>query len=1090
MLLSSASTLFAQTPGAPFNWAVHFAGTGAGAFATDGPDNENSQSPTRQTSGETRVTSSVSDNDNNTYVLLELWGSVKLGTTTYTAPNAAHHSVPILIKYNKTGTFLWARPLYTAGRKMLQRVKLTLDASKNPVVAGTYTNTDADGPDITLGSKTITDLRGIVAIKFNGNGSCLYIKTLDLTKTKPLYVKMLDADAANNIYMATSQDAPSEQGAIDHTEPFSDQPGAVRKMNVSLGLVWEKGLSKAVDVLGGSVNASGTMLIGFKLSYHKDFDTVNYIIDKKAYSWRMEQEALLYNFNAAGKANFTTIFKNSELPAPLIDNAGNGYFIQANAYEEQIGKNPYGVDVDFRLGKSPIIKIGANGSLISSKYININLTRNALLTVNKVNGEVYLATDFTDKYFYDSQKTGALVHGDFTFFAEDHLHYIAMLKYSTNLTEAGGLICIKNAAAVAVPSLSITPTGNLVLAGLAGPTPRDSPESGPAEPITIGNATYKSANEYDGFLLSIDPKGFGFTPTTTWTGKSGQSWAVGSNWNNGVPTVLSHAIIPAGLTNYPKIYPAVFYAGILEIANKATLTLPQTVQVKGIIRNNGELTYLTEGAFYSDVDIEGSGVTNINSKNELNWDATAIIRQKLVLNNIARITLSSAMTANEIQMNGGSIFTDPDKVDNASVIVLSDSPDALSGYSAARFISSTITRAVGNEGAYTFPVKNDIYAPLTLNFAGNTTTTSITLKMVPPPSTPQFGNTKINGVAVKSNLYYYNWQVEPNTYQNETGTLDAKLEVPFYPGMPATNHIGFIHSNYNYSYTGAANWQQPQVVTTGSTKTVVAKMNGTNILALRIFSLAVTDAAIPDLTASISSFSPASGAKGTSVTIKGSNFTGTTAVSFGGTAASSFTVNSATSITAVIGDGNTGAIAIKTPKGNASINGFTYLPLPEVTAFTPASAKKGTTVAIKGKNFTGTTAVSFGNTPAASFKVLSATTISAVVGNGATGKISVTTPYGSDAIAGFNYILADNTSIAPYPNPFQSVLYVNIGSKVVTAMSARVYNISSGKVIYSKTLSNQSGVVPLYLSMLNDGTYTLNITLDGVLTMYKIIKKN
>jgi hypothetical protein len=51
---------------------------------------------------------------------------------------------------------------------------------------------------------------------------------------------------------------------------------------------------------------------------------------------------------------------------------------------------------------------------------------------------------------------------------------------------------------------------------------------------------------------------------------------------------------------------------------------------------------------------------------------------------------------------------------------------------------------------------------------------------------------------------------------------------------------------------------------------------------------------------SISSFSPASGAVGASVTITGGNFSGVTAVRFNGSASTSYTVNSVTQITAIV----------------------------------------------------------------------------------------------------------------------------------------------------------------------------------------------
>src|SRR4051812_24185422 len=60
----------------------------------------------------------------------------------------------------------------------------------------------------------------------------------------------------------------------------------------------------------------------------------------------------------------------------------------------------------------------------------------------------------------------------------------------------------------------------------------------------------------------------------------------------------------------------------------------------------------------------------------------------------------------------------------------------------------------------------------------------------------------------------------------------------------------------------------------------------------------------------VTSFSPASGGYGTSVTVTGSNFTGVTVVRFNGTAALSITVNSDTQLTAAVPEGaSTGPVS-------------------------------------------------------------------------------------------------------------------------------------------------------------------------------------
>lgn len=95
-----------------------------------------------------------------------------------------------------------------------------------------------------------------------------------------------------------------------------------------------------------------------------------------------------------------------------------------------------------------------------------------------------------------------------------------------------------------------------------------------------------------------------------------------------------------------------------------------------------------------------------------------------------------------------------------------------------------------------------------------------------------------------------------------------------------------------------------------------------------------TTVALDNAAPTITGFTPAVASTGETVTITGTNFTGATAVQFGGVAASSFVVNSATSISAVVGAGASGSVAVTTAGGAVSRAGFTYCNLtrPTITA--------------------------------------------------------------------------------------------------------------------------------------------------------------
>lgn len=167
-----------------------------------------------------------------------------------------------------------------------------------------------------------------------------------------------------------------------------------------------------------------------------------------------------------------------------------------------------------------------------------------------------------------------------------------------------------------------------------------------------------------------------------------------------------------------------------------------------------------------------------------------------------------------------------------------------------------------------------------------------------------------------------------------------------------------------------------------------------------------TYVAAPTVTALAPATGPTAG--GGTVVVTGTNFAGTTAVTFGATPATGFTVNSATQITATAPAG-TGTVDVRvtTAGGTSSTagtgNDYRYAAAPTVTFVSPnggSTVGGGAVIFINGTGFTGATAVSFGANPAVSFTVNSDNDIQAVVPAGAAGTVDirVTTPGGTSAI--------------------------------------------------------------------------------------------
>jgi hypothetical protein len=190
---------------------------------------------------------------------------------------------------------------------------------------------------------------------------------------------------------------------------------------------------------------------------------------------------------------------------------------------------------------------------------------------------------------------------------------------------------------------------------------------------------------------------------------------------------------------------------------------------------------------------------------------------------------------------------------------------------------------------------------------------------------------------------------------------------------------------------------------------------------------------------------------GNTVTIKGTNLTGATTVSFGTTDVTSGITASATQLTVAAPAHAAGAVTIRvtTPGGTTSSTGdstntYTYVAAPTLTGIAaPAAGPTGgtNTVTINGTNLTGATTVSFGTTDVTSGITASANQLTVAAPPHAEGAVTirVTTPGGTTSSTG------DSTNTYRY-----------VAAPSLTTLSPSVGRITGGETI-TISGSNLSG---------------------------------
>jgi hypothetical protein len=171
------------------------------------------------------------------------------------------------------------------------------------------------------------------------------------------------------------------------------------------------------------------------------------------------------------------------------------------------------------------------------------------------------------------------------------------------------------------------------------------------------------------------------------------------------------------------------------------------------------------------------------------------------------------------------------------------------------------------------------------------------------------------------------------------------------------------------------------------------------------------------------------------VTITGTNMTGTSTVTFGGNAATTVNVISSSSLTCITPAGVIGPANVVLTSFGGSVTAteaYTYQAAPTITSISPVSGPLAgsTTVTITGTNLIGTSGVLLGSTPATTVTVVSSTSMTCATPAEAAGTVSVvlTTPSGNVTdTSAYTYQAAPTiTNVSPSVGPLSGGSIVTI----------------------------------------------------------------
>ncbi len=704
----------------------------------------------------------ASDASGNVYATGRFSGTLTLGSTTLTATLQD----AFLVKYDPSGNVLWLKGYNSTYNELGQIV--TVDADGNVYIGGT----NSAG---TTGSSFIA--------KYDGNGTLLWSKTLSLYEVGGINI----GPDGNPIVMESNQSNKY-----------------IYKLNKVTGTqLWQ------VQNNGVGSNAGTT---------YKDF------LDASGNVYYTCFIPGAGTVSVAGQSITATGFYTNSFVAS-VDNNGSYRWVQTFS-EVQIAI-AYTVDKN---GKSYIGKAGGAGSTFQgistsgNKYYELNSTGvlTGYLAEYPYAGKVRVKDDGIYSFTVLNGGVGAYsqAYGSYYYFIPPGQSFGLGVVVKYNLADRSVLWAnsFEMNGASGLPgdfdAIDITAAGKVVVTGRY----RSALKFGAmVRSAIVAAGTPAYLQPYDMFVSQFDGNNMPaqVMPVTTWTGAANNmNVNDGANWNNGVPSGYTNAVLPGDVANYPNNFSATTYMRKLTINAGATVTLPLSVTASLGIVNNGTIEINEAGNFFGAFDGGGTTLVSGTGKVVLKNTGTVYFGNGNSLSNSLEFNAAGTFTFYGGTINGNLLLTNG-VVRALNPLVMSDGNATVTN-AATSFISGTLSRKINSSGTYKFPVTSvptpNGYQPVTL-----------TLKNISGPQYVSVSfsgsisgaapNTSAGGVAVTQLLDGGIWTITPDVPLT-TGTYTVTLEErSFSNSVPVANRYvvlkransaaawGFFGSNGTPTYS-------------------------------------------------------------------------------------------------------------------------------------------------------------------------------------------------------------------------------------------------------------------------------------------------